>query len=475
MSQRKKPARGLRRLSLLGIAFFVLIVGALALFVFNGVVILGREQTVGQFTTLGLGNISPQPGETNTPPIPTPGMSWPLDKVPPGIEIATSMFYEPEIPDPIQLTPWVSPTPATPLPTLTPLPTTSADDRSPYAAQNLILIPGPPPVDEELRSPSSGPVTYGFASWSPDGSLFAVTRGVGDAKFYPDALGGGTKWRPDEIVLFNTNGQSLGVLAAGREPVWSPTGEYLALQYWDMEHRAGSIQIVEVNTHQTTEVTMFTERHVHPSMTWISSSELLFYLGIHDLYRTESDKEGMLWIFDLKSGELRPLLTGNVAAEVAQNAPDALLYRLSAHPGKGLIAVNSDKWLFIFQREDVDLKIMHKLASVVTGHAVFSPDGDAIAYVTASGPIIVSLIDPDRGSVELAFGDTAWPLIWSPQGSSLAFRSWDGWYIVNRDGSGLRLLDELPKLTRSLWWTDQAIWVAHGEEGQLSRFISHVR
>lgn len=402
------------------------------------------------------------PGVTNTPPTPTPGIFYLLDEVPPGVEIAPAIPDEPEMPEPAIPAMGESPTPIPLPPTVTPLPTVSLDNRSPYAAHNLVLVPGPTPVSEKLQSPSSGVDPQGFSSWSPDGSLFAHTEGVGEYKFYLDKDGIGTGWRPQVIVLFDVAGREIEVLTEGDEPLWSPDGDYIAVLEWDMEQRMGAIKIVDVATRGVTRVTALAEQHVRPSMTWISASQLLFYLGTHE--------QGELLVFDIETGEQRPLLTGAVAEEIARDAPGSILYRLSALPSQGLIAINTNARLFILRRDEQGLAIVQKLAPVVSGHAVFAPDGSAVAYVTGLGPRIVSRTEPDRQPVELVFGEMAWPLIWSPDGSSILFRTRMGWYIVNRDGSGLRLLDELPSPTYSIWWTARGMWVSHGEDGRFSIF-----
>lgn len=97
--------------------------------------------------------------------------------------------------------------------------------------------------------------------------------------------------------------------------------------------------------------------------------------------------------------------------------------------------------------DEQELAIVQQLALVISGHAVFAPNDSAIACVTGLLPRLVSRREPDGQPVELAFGKMAWPSLWFPDGSSILFRTCMGWYVVNRDGSGLRLLEELPSLT----------------------------
>lgn len=404
------------------------------------------------------------PGVTNTPPTPTPGIFYLLDEVPPGVEIAPAIPDEPEMPEPATPAMGESPTPIPLPPTVTPLPTVSLDNRSPYAAHNLVLAPGPTPVSEKLRSPTSEQVTHGFASWSPDGSLFALTEGVGEYKFYPDLkYGGGTYWRPQVIVLFDATGQEIGTLIEGTEPHWSPSGAYLAILGWDMEQEMGSVKVIELDTRRVATVATLTLEHKRVLMVWISDTELLYYLG--------KEGGGNLIIFNIVSGEQHPLLTETVAEEIAKAAPGEDLRVTSALPSKDLISIWTINVLFILQRDSAGLRIVHKLERSAAAPVVFAPDGESIAYPIGDSLQIVSLSHIDQQPVEIYVGYPPWPLIWSPDSSSLVFPSREHWYIVNQDGSGLRQLIELHEDTYMVQWTPQGLWTMYGEGGESQAFV----
>lgn len=388
----------------------------------------------------GVGEESPLPTVTSTPITPTPAEVY---------VIATAYVVATPRPE------WyTTPTATQPPPAPTPLPTVSAENRSPYAAHNLVLIPGPTPVSPRLREQNTH-ILGSRLDWSPDGSLLAFTQEIGETQFYPNQEGGGTYWSPRTVYLFDSTGQDIGPLVGGEEPLWSPTGAYLAVSEWNFDRMEGSVKVVELSTHRVSIAASLTAQHSHVLTTWISNIELAFNLG--------SQGKAELLVFNVVSGQLIPLLNDAIKKEIDQDAPGENLRVISSLPTKGLIAIWTRAIVFILRRDETGLWIVRKLKTFAATPPVFAPDGDAIGLVAEGGSVqIVSMRDPDQPTVFLPVGYKAWPLIWSPDGSSLVFSDPGGWYIVNRDGSGLRLFSELPADTYHVMWTMQGVWAVHG-------------
>lgn len=404
----------------------------------------------------GVGEDSPLPTMTSTPILPTPG------KI---ILVATAYVVATPRPE------WyTTPTATQPPSTPTPLPTVSAENKSPYAAHNLVLVPGPTPVSPRLRDPDSS-TAPSFMDWSPDGNFLALSVEVGETKFYPDSEGEstGTFWAPWMIYLFDAAGQEIGPIVEGIEPLWSPMGRYIAAIEWNMDQMEGSVKIWDGNTRQVSIAASLNKSHSRVIKAWISDTELAFYLG--------SQVQGELLVFDVTSGQLVSLLDKRIIAEIAQDAPEENLRVISSLPTKGLISITTRETVFILQRDQTGLQMRGKLRIHADGHPIFSPDGGAVALLNPMGVQIISLIDPNMPPVGIPYYSyRSFPLIWSPDGSSLAFPGrygdWSGkWFVINRDGSGLRQLTELSEKTYNLMWTIRGMWAVSGEGMDFARFF----
>jgi len=79
-------------------------------------------------------------------------------------------------------------------------------------------------------------------------------------------------------------------------------------------------------------------------------------------------------------------------------------------------------------------------SGVSEGSYRWSPDGDSIAYIADSGGIYSTWLMKSDGSHKInicsAGSGFAPSLRWSPDGAKIAFGESDGYYIVNKDGTG---------------------------------------
>ena len=269
-------------------------------------------------------------------------------------------------------------------------------------------------------------------------------------------------WIDTKIVLFDTSGQHLLDLPEGYNPVWSPSGQFIAYQMWDDENNIGYISIANSNTAQAQLVTTVTTADPFwPVITWISNEEVLFYQG--------SD----LLVFDLKTSETSNFLSEDLKNVLLSNSPESPLYKVSSLPQADLVAVASSQLLAILKREDKTIKLLRLLKGIDAGVAVFAPDGSAVAYVAESTRLvtIVLLDDETHQSVELRNDLVGWPLAWSPDSSSLLYHDREGLHAVNRDGSGLRLLSLPVDDTSQFVWSSAGSLLIMQGAGKLMNFM----
>lgn len=232
-----------------------------------------------------------------------------MTEVPPTLTGEALPFYTditPEFPEGTLIAPATG-VPTIPIPTQTPLPTVDPNNHSPYASQNLVLHELPTPQSELLQENANRSFVDG--SWSPDGQFFAAS--VATEKLDPNAfLTPNTThvWLDPKIVLFDAAGQVVRDLAIGSEPVWSPTGQFIAYEEWNDETRHGHLRIVDVASGRITDVIETDEKTGHPLIpTWLSDTEILFFKGDWDFPKGVLLK-GELLVFDYASGQSHPFL-----------------------------------------------------------------------------------------------------------------------------------------------------------------------
>jgi dipeptidyl aminopeptidase/acylaminoacyl peptidase len=271
-------------------------------------------------------------------------------------------------------------------------------------------------LNKELLDP------FGDIAWSPDGQTLAFSLYTGSWKT-------GAKWPLTDVALVDANGQNVRRLAPGFDPVWSPSGNLIAYLEYNDDLSEGYIRIVDVTTGQVTSVTTIKRGGVYPILAWASGAELLYY-------------QDTVVLFDYTTGQKSDLLAGLTLPST--ESPLQILITLPEH---SLIAAASGHVLIILERDKNGIHVLRQLEGVDNSALAFSPDGNALAYVSGLNQqvkIVSTRGDDSVVALPLASRGTAWSMAWSPDGASLVYADSDGVHLVNRDGAGLQGLEGLP-------------------------------
>lgn len=318
------------------------------------------------------------------------------------------------------------------LPTATPLPTLSAISHRRYSAQNLRLGTVAP-FGDNLS------ISYGdWISWSPDGQTLAINLRTGNLK----AKG----WEATNIALIDVNGRNLQNLTSGFMPKWSPSSGFIAYLDNDDNLDYMYVRILDIKTKQITLVTTITTTNnsgVFPTLAWLSENELLYY------------QDGVI-LFDYQTGQKTELF--NMVSPSLSINPDAPMNGLAAEPNHGLIASASRDMLVIFEKSITGFRILKQMEGVDNRAALaFSPDGKSLAYVPLGGEVKITSVFDDMPDVDFPAPShrPVWSISWSPDSASLIYVDSEGVHLVNRDGSGLQLIQGLPKDITSIVWSSQ--------------------
>lgn len=343
-------------------------------------------------------------GATPTPPSQPPVLTM----APPAPPLPTSEMD--------RLPVWASPTPLPPL---------SAGIPGQFSVQNITLGQA-----AQLNAELSAPL--GDISWSPDGRMLAFGLATGGKKR-------GAEWPLTDVALVDASSRNVQRLVPGFNPTWSPSGNLIAyLDYSDSLDEL-YVRIVDIHTRQSTLVAALERGGVFPILAWLSDTELLYYQDTVILYNYRTDQKSK-W-FE----------TVTPPFSIPSSFPFQCLATL---PSQGLIATASGDTLIVWERGENGIRVLKQLEGVDNCALAFSPDGNALAYV--SGPTQQIKIVPTRSDdrvVELPWASrgTAWSVSWSPDGASLVYVDADGVHMVNRDGSGLGRILQLPGVVRVVW------------------------
>lgn len=359
------------------------------------------------------------------------------------VEAASYIFLgatpTPHSPPPVITTePAILPVPTSELASLpvwaspTPLPPLSASIPGQFSVQNITLGQAAP-LNAGLARLSA---PFGDISWSPDGQMLAFSLATGGKKR-------GAEWPLTDVSLIDANGRNVQRLVPGFNPTWSPSGDLIAyLDYSDSLDEL-YVRIVDIGTRQSTLVTTIKRGGVFPVLAWMSNTELLYY-------------QDAVILFDYRTAQKNKLF--EMTTPPFSTSSSTPFQILAALPGQGLIAVASGHALIVLERDGNGIHVLRQLEGVDNPALAFSPDGSTLAYVSALTQQVK--IVPTRGdapAVELPWASrgTAWSVAWSPDGASLVYVDADGVHMVNRDGSGLRRIQELSAGVLRLAWSPQ--------------------
>ena len=279
----------------------------------------------------------------------------------------------------------------------------------------------------ELQLTHSG--TASRPAWSPDGRKIAFLEG-GGASFSlyvmnadgtnqralltsPDSLGR-IVWSPDsskiafdlslkqEIYVINADGTSKRKLtgnAGGVEPVWAPDGKKIAF-------RRESCGLFVMNA-DGSRVRRVSDRCLS-DVAWSPDGQQIAYIGVED-------DEYQLFLVEPDGSDRRRIVLPSV--------PEAWL-RPVWSPDSTMLALENTAAVFVVA---VDGTSLRQISVGGAGHAVWSPDGMKIAYVSAHederGDAVGSelhVVNPDgSGDVVLTRSpDAIWEIDWQrlPEG-----------------------------------------------------------
>ncbi len=189
---------------------------------------------------------------------------------------------------------------------------------------------------------------------------------------------------------------------------------------------------------------------------WSPNLEYIAYL----YYEPQAEAVDF-WIVDiLADGASRPITSGGVkGVEDFRWSPDGQFLVFHAPQPDG-----SEQDVYRIDIGSGEIVNLTPESPSWDSDPVWSPDGTAIAFVsdrsTGDGPTLdnIWLMTPDGGNAR-SLTNSPWEDVlpaWSPDGSQIAFYRWSfanpeeggpgGLWVANVDGSGERLLQELPGL-----------------------------
>lgn len=323
-------------------------------------------------------------------------------------------------------------------PTATALPTLSPDNHAKFASQNLQFTIVHPPSAASLGERLGG--YGGIPAWSPDGSRFVASIAKN-----PNVK---TDWPELSLVIFDAEGNELRELsgAHGFFSAWAPSNKLIAYQNWVEAKNEGYVQVVDVDTGKVTPVTTIHKSDVTPIFHWISDTELLFF----------NKEAGGVVVFDYVTATLYPLLDGATAHLIGADDLENPMKRNTSLPEQGLIALTSGQRGAIVRRNANDtIEVLRLLEGVGSDAYAFSPDGTLFAYgASSTSTLKIVTVNGKDDMVSMPPVDGLPTIVsWAPDSSSLLYVDADGVHLVNRDGSGLRLLENIPGQPSSIKWS----------------------
>ena len=194
------------------------------------------------------------------------------------------------------------------------------------------------------------------------------------------------------------------------------------------------------------------------------------------LYYEPDAEDGAFWVVDIaEGGRARPVTEGGrPGVETYAWSPDSRQIVYDAPQADG-----AERDIYVLDTTTGGIKNLTADASVQDSHPAWSPDGKVLAFVSDrdvdGAPALYNIWTMAADGSKIAnLTDSIWEDVlpaWSPDGSEIAFYRWSltdpedggpaGVWAVRADGSGARLVTELPGLVAAGY--DPPSWSPDGQ------------
>lgn len=299
----------------------------------------------------------------------------------------------------------------------------------------------------------------GASSLPSAGESASLPSGGGGARASADEIVYALSGKgPDHIYTAGLDGSHRTLLVKGRDPAWSPDGNWLTYRTGNPQRGGGIATKVHVIRADGTHARVFEPNHVYGEasgeagpIVWSPSGKWLAFDTLGGIYVMRPNGSDLRLVstypgHDLACYDLEPSWS-----------PDGteLVFAVLCDGGNlGLWTVGIDGK----SRSELLGTDAHLVAAY---QPAWSPDGNTIAFVGVRKKrhkgygYDLYTIHPDGGGLAKLTTGSTYPSspAWSPDGRRLSFSVYGhGIFVMRRDGSGLRQLPWAPKDACCLAW-----------------------
>ena len=303
-------------------------------------------------------------------------------------------------------------------------------------------------------------------AWSPDGDKIAFTSRINASTF--------------GIFLTNLNGTDRISISGNRSSMhadWSPNGTKIVFS--GLGDRGLDIYVMDRDGSNAVRLTRGSSEEANPS--WSPDGEKILFTATHSareqIYvmnadgtdskrltkNTFRDLSPEFQPLDVPAKESLPILRDNgmLIFSSIRNGTSAELYVMKSDGSNATQLVNS--------------------INAMDSQAMWSPEGDKIAYVSSREGLHEIVIINSNGTSRSVVHQNAAPfagLDWSPEGDKLVFSKGDPYhrwiYVINTDGSGLKRLSETDTIDSYPSWSPDGTKIAFARdfgEGNIEIYV----